>query len=611
MPRVCFFAARPFVARVSRAVINTWLVLLPAALGAVLGAVPATAGAAQERNWDSFVDAFIEDYFEAHPPFAVVQGRHEYDGVLPDWSRAGVRAEVRRLERLRREAQAFTDAQLDDVQRFQRAYLTSRIDRDLFWLDHAQWPFRNPAFYFDWALDSLDPSPYVTLTYAPPAQRMQAVTRYLRAIPRAARQIRENLATPMPSTYVEYGIDSFGGLADYFGNELAQAFAEVEDVELVEAFETARQPAIAAMDGLRTWLEGERAAATDDFALGRELFRRMVHDTEGVDMPLDQLEQMGHADLARNTAALRSACEAFAPGQDVRTCFARMAANKPDGGVVVAARRQLAGLKAHVLKEDLVSVPSDEQAQVREAPPFARSNFAYISIPGPYETGQPSIYYIAPPDPAWSEEVQRGYIPGEADLRFTSVHEVWPGHFLNFLHANRSPWAFGRVFVGYAYAEGWAHYTEEMMWETGLGGGDPETHIGQLSNALLRNCRFLSAIGLHTGTMTVAESQSLFREECHQDEGTARQQAARGTYDPAYLNYTLGKLLIRQLRQDWSAGRGGRRAWKAFHDRFLSYGGPPIPLVRTQMLADETSSGPRSGSVESRGVQSTEGMSTP
>ena len=147
---------------------------------------------------------------------------------------------------------------------------------------------------------------------------------------------------------------------------------------------------------------------------------------------------------------------------------------------------------------------------------------------------------------------------------------------------------FGRVFVGYAFAEGWAHYAEEMMWEAGLDNGDPETHIGQISNALLRDCRFLSAIGMHARGMTQEQSLRMFREQCYQDEGNSRQQAARGTYDPAYLNYTLGKLMIRKLRDDWTATRGGRKAWKAFHDQFLSYGGPAIPLVRQRMMGEDT-----------------------
>src|SRR3712207_1812764 len=152
------------------------------------------------------------------------------------------------------------------------------------------------------------------------------------------------------------------------------------------------------------------------------------------------------------------------------------------------------------------------------------------------------------------------------------------------LHANRSPSKFGQVFVGYAFAEGWAHYAEEMMWDAGLGSRSPGIHIGQLMNALLRNVRYLSAIGLHTGGMTVAESERMFREQAFQDPGNARQQASRGTYDPAYLNYTMGKLMIRKLRDDWTATRGGRAAWREFHDAFLSYGGPPVPLVRRSMV---------------------------
>jgi uncharacterized protein (DUF885 family) len=194
------------------------------------------------------------------------------------------------------------------------------------------------------------------------------------------------------------------------------------------------------------------------------------------------------------------------------------------------------------------------------------------------------VYYIAPPDPSWTPQEQRDYLPGKADLLFTSVHEVWPGHFLQVLHSNRTESLVARLFVGYAFAEGWAHYTEEMMWEMGFGNGDPETHIGQLTNALLRNARYLSAIGLHARGMTVEESERLFREEAYADAGTARQQSTRGTYDPAYLNYTMGKLLIRQLRDDWTASRGGRKAWREFHDRFLTYGGPPIPMVREAMM---------------------------
>jgi hypothetical protein len=314
----------------------------------------------------------------------------------------------------------------------------------------------------------------------------------------------------------------------------------------------------------------------------------MLAVTERVTASLDELEAIGRADLRRNQDALRAECETFAPGASLGECMAAMDANKSPLGPVAEARMQLPALKQFLIDTDLVSIPGTEEALVEEAPPYNRQNSAYIDIPGPYETGMPSVYYIAPPDPSWTAEEQAAYIPGTKRLLFTSVHEVWPGHFLNFLHSNRAPSLFGRVFVGYAFAEGWGHYAEELVWEAGLERDSFETHIGQLSAALLRTCRYLSAIGLHARGMTQDESRELFRTECFQDEGTARQQAARGTYDPAYLNYTLGKLMIRKLRADWTATRGGRQAWKEFHDVYLSYGGPPIPLVRRAMLGDDS-----------------------
>ena len=546
----------------------------------------AEAVSASER-WAEFVNDYIEASLAAHPAWAVYQGRHEFDGQMPDWSRSGIEAEIARLKQARSGAQAFTDDELGTREQFQRDYFIARIDHDLFWLDKANWPFRNPIHYLGWMSDSLDPSPYITLDYAPLDQRMQAFTDYLKTIPRVAQQIQSNLQMPMPETWLQFGIDSFGGYADYFANEVPAVWAEVEDAELQTAFNEACSEAVAAMRELTAWLESNRDSATDDFALGADLYRQMLWDTERVNTPLDQLEAIARADLARNQADLASACERFAPGLDVRACFAKMSANKPQGGPVAAARRQLDELKAFLVEQDLVSIPGTEEALVAEAPPYARSNFAYINIPGPWEQNQPSVYNIAPPNPDWPAEVQAGYVPGEADLLGTSVHEVWPGHFLNFLHANRSPWIFGRAYVGYAFAEGWAHYTEEMMLEAGLRDGDPEAKIGQLANALLRNARFLSSLGLHTQGWTVEESRQFFIEEGFQSEGQAMQQAARGTYDPAYLNYNMGKLMIMRLRADWTASRGGRDAWKAFHDEFLSYGGPPIPLVRQAMLGED------------------------
>ena len=424
----------------------------------------------------------------------------------------------------------------------------------------------------------------MTVPYAAKDVRLKAYIKFLQNVPRAVEQMRGNIQTPMATSFVDYAAKAFGGFAEYYPGDGMAAWKGVGTPQDQQALKAATDNAVKAMQQTVAWVESQRAASKPDFALGKDKFQRMLADTEMVTTPVDQLERIGRADLAANQKLLGEACGRYAPGQTLGACMEKMSANKPQGGAVAGARAQLAGLKQFIIDHDIVTIPGPEEAKVEEAPPYQRQNFAYINIPGPYEKNLPSVYYIAPADPSWPKAEQDAFVPGQADLLFTSVHEVWPGHFLNFLHANRSKDMFGRIFVGYAFAEGWAHYTEEMMRVEGVGGGTDETLIGQLSNALLRDCRFLSAIGMHTGSMTQAQSYDLFVNQCYQDSGNAKQQSARGTYDPAYLNYTMGKLMIRKLRDDWAATRGGQKAWKAFHDQFLSYGGPPIPLVRQQMM---------------------------
>ncbi|HXM36117.1 MAG TPA: DUF885 domain-containing protein [Pyrinomonadaceae bacterium] len=538
------------------------------------------------KEWDAYVAQFLDSYFAAHPDVAVIAGRHDFDGKLPDWSAAGIKKEIQRLHTERDRASTFKEASLDARQRFEREYLIARVDHDLFWLESLEWPFRNPKFYGD----SLDPNVYVSREYAPLADRLRAYTNYARAIPGAAAQIQSNLRTPLPRVYVDIGHITFGGLASYYEKDVPIVFASVSDAETVANFRVANSAAIMAMKDLDAWLKTQEASAKDNFAIGPEKFSEMLKATERVDVPLAQLKEIAQSDLDRNLAALKEACNAFAAAESIEKCVAKAQADKPQGSPVEAARKQLIDLRSFIEAKNVVTIPGPEQAKVAESPPYQRWNFAYIDIPGPYERNLPSIYYISPPDPKWPKAEQEAYLPGKNVLLFTSVHEVWPGHFLQFLHANRSPSKFGQVFVGYAFSEGWAHYTEEMMWDAGLGNGDPAAHIGQLLEALLRNVRFLSAIGLHTGGMTVAESEKMFREKAYQDAGNSRQQAARGTFDPAYLNYTMGKLMIRRLREDWTASRGGKQAWKDFHDEFLKFGGPPIPLVRKAMLGGEQKS---------------------
>jgi hypothetical protein len=573
----------------ARGLITALLVMIASCSGPPASPPPAPpAQAALPDGWPDFSNAFIEGYFKANPFFAVQAGRHEFDGQMADWSASGIAAEVARLQQLRTQAQGFDAATLTPAERFEREYLLTVIDDNLFWLDRARFPFTNTAWY----VDQLDPDVYLNREYAPLAKRLQGYIGYLRAIPKIAADIRANLHTPLPPSFVQRGIDGFGGYADFFRKDAPKMFASVSDPAAQKELADATRAAAAAMDGLKSWLKAQSKRSGGSFALGEPLFLEMLKATERVDVPIAQLVAVGRADLERNTAALKSECAQYLPQGSLHACVEKMQADKPQGGAVAHAREQLKDLRAFVVAKNVVTIPSDEVPQVAEAPPYNRANAAYINIPGPYEKGVAYVFNIAPPDPSWTAKERAEYIPGKAALLYTSVHEVWPGHFVQFLHSNRNPSKIAALWVGYAYAEGWAHYCEEMMWEEGLGEGNAEQHIGQLTDALLRDVRFLSAIGLHTQGMTLAESDRMFRDSAFQDPGDARQQAARGTYDPEYLKYTLGKLMIRKLRADWiaqqpaAAGADPKQYWHDFHDKFLSYGGPPIPLARQAMVGE-------------------------
>jgi hypothetical protein len=547
---------------------------------------PPKVAATKDVDWNGFVDGFMQGWWRAHPIMAVTKGLHEYDGLFPDWSREGIAAEIDRLRLARANAKDFDSLGLDDDQRFERDYLIAWIDRQLFWMDEAEWPFRNIEYYFDYQSDRMNPDLYFTKPYAPLPERMASYTRYAENLPTAVGQIRDNLRRPMPRTYAEHGLSIFRGMTEFTRDEIPGIYAGVDDADLQARFAIANTRAAEALAETAAFFEAALEDATEDYAMGPELYGRMLVDANRFDISLEGLEEIARSDLQRNLTALGESCEVFAPDLDLQACMGKATALKPEGGSVAAAREQLKMLKAFLIENSIVTIPSEEPILVNEAPPYARTNFAYINVAGPFSKNMPSTYYIAPPDPAWPQAVQDAYVPGRMTLQSTSVHEVWPGHFLQFQHSNRADSPIGQAYVAYDFSEGWAHYTEEMMLEAGLGGGDPEVKIGQLRDALLRNVRFLCSIGLHTQGMSVEACRELFIEKGFQDPGNALQQAYRGTYDPGYLNYTLGKLMIRKLRGEWSASRGGQSAWGEFHDAFLSHGGAPVPLVRQLMLGE-------------------------
>ncbi len=534
---------------------------------------------AERTDFSSYASQFIDRTHSLLPHLAVGLGRHEFDGVQTNFSPDAIALRVKHFEQALLELKQFN---LKDVQEaYERDLLLWFAGSRLFALQQTKVHQTNIASYFA----AISPDIYVSRNYAKPHEQMRALVNHTRNLPNLIRQLQENLATPLPKPHIELALAYFAGMVEYYEDVIPEQFARVEDVNLHQQLGDASLAAVHAFRNALVWLQAQQANAQDNFRLGELLFRGLLQQVHQTQMTLAQFKSLGEEDLARNRVALEQACTELDANLSLNDCLAKVAAHKPEQGAVVRAREQLEELRQFVVANDLVTIPAADLALVDTAPPHRRSNFAYIDVRGPYESGQvPSTYYVAPPDPRWSAADQLAYAPDEANLMFVSAHEVWPGHFLHGLHLANTQRPLRAVVRSIGFMEGWAHYAEEMIWEAGFRQGEPMMRIGQLQNALLRNVRYLCSYGLHVESMSTQTCEQMFVEQAFQNPAMARQQAARGTYDPNYFSYSLHKLLIRQLRDKLVTGNQASQDWKAFHDRLLALGAPPAPLAARYLL---------------------------
>lgn len=542
----------------------------------------------QMSRFTKQVDAFYWAHLEFRPTRGVSLGHHQYDGKLPDRSADAVAAEVARLRMARAHFAALPASELSDIARLERDVLVVEIDAELFDLDGLRSHIENPLHY----VGALSLAPYVTRDYAPLDDRARAIISLANASTQYVEKADANLAAALPRTWIDNALLRLGGMVTFAKDDVIRETSALSDDALRAQLEQALSTYTAALHQFQRAMTTREADATDNFALGEAQFLRMLRDKEGVEVTLARLEEIGLEDLARNREALEQAAREIDPNRSVEKVVARVTADRPAPDEVIdVATDQAALMRQLLVDKELVTIPSDDVAEVRPSPPFMRWNSAFLSSAGPFEKrALPSFYYISPPDPSWPRREQREYIPSRGDLLFTTVHELWPGHFLHALHRKRLESKVVKSFCTYSMTEGWAHYAEELMWEHGAGDEDPRYHIGQLGDALLRNARYLSAIGLHAKGVSVEESKDMFVRKALTDARTAKQQALRGTFDPGYLNYTLGKLMIKKLREDWRRKVGSVFSLKGFHDEFLSRGCAPIPVIRAHMLGENAGS---------------------
>jgi uncharacterized protein (DUF885 family) len=525
------------------------------------------------------IDEFMDGHLAFRPGFAIGLGYHAYDGAVPDRSEAAITAEIARLHAARATFEAIDPAALSAQPLLEREVVLAEIRKELFELEARRRPWRDPFFY----VRGFSLLPYVARDYAAPEVRAAAMLRACEGAPAYYAQAAANLEPALPRPWLQIGVMMSDGAIGFLNGDARAAFADLADAGLRDRLGACLTDLAAAVQAFRDGLAARMPAATDDFRLGAEGLIEMLRETEGLDLDLETLQRVAQADLEKNRAAITAAAAEIDPNRPVADVVAEVSADKPAPDQVLAeATAQVEQLRAFVIEHDVVSVPRDDVVEVRASPSFMRGNFAAFSGVGPFETTPlPSVYYIAPPDPAWPAEEQLAYLPSRADLLFISAHEVWPGHFIQGMHQRASGSRVLQTFETYTASEGWAHYVEEMLWDAGLGGGDPRAHIGQLKNALLRDVRFLVALGYHAGDLTVDEAIAMFREQAFADPGNARQQAMRGTADPMFLGYTLGKLIIQELR----AGHKG--SLRSFHDAFLRHGEAPLSVTRRLMLGPD------------------------
>lgn len=533
-------------------------------------------------------DEYLAALFDTYPTLAASLGLHDYDGRVQDFREA---ARARRVAALRTAADRLAETSLealDPEDAHDHTLLSLAVDEELFELVVLREFERNPMAFSG----ALDVSGYIKRNYAPLARRAEALTAHLRQFPDVLAAARQTLHPTIPLPFLETSLEVYAGTIRFHEHDLPAAVRAVGPGVLWSTFERANADALAALRAFTRYLEEDlRPRATQDFAIGEDRFRTMLRLGEMVDLPLDRLHEIGREDMARNRARLREVVGRVAPGVPIHEAMRLQSQHHPSADrLIPEAARLLEELREFVLERALVSIPSEIRCLVEETPPFARWAFAMMDTAGPFEVATESYYYVTPPEATWTPERREEWLAkfDYATLRDVGIHEVYPGHYVHFLHMKHVPRRLRRVLTSYSFIEGWAHYCEEMMLEAGYGESDPRLRIAQLSEAILRNVRFLVSIQMHTQGMTVEEATRMFVEEAYMEPLAAQKEAARGTFDPGYLNYSLGKLMIRKLRDDLRGNHGERLALRTFHDSLLALGAPPVPLVRRRMLGQES-----------------------
>ena len=432
---------------------------------------------------------------------------------------------------------------------------------------------------------------------------MRSVVAILNQAPRIISAARANLVESLPRPQVETAIEEAEGAADFLAKDLVAALKEVKNDNLMAGFDAANRQAIGELRAFATYLKEQKLPkATAPYALGREKYRKLLEYGEMVTLSPEQLLEVGLRELQRKQQVFGEAAGVIEPGKPPIEVFRAIQKDHPtEQSLIPDTARDLDMIRQFVIDRRLITLPSPVRARVAETPQFMRAtSFASMDTPGPFETkATEAYYYVTPVEANWPPQQKEEWLTAfnyyTTDI--VSIHEAYPGHYVQFLCLNASPATrLEKIFGSYAFVEGWAHYTEQMMVDEGFGASPSSTttqaeqvkaakyRLAQTDEALLRICRLCVSIRMHCQGMSVEEATHFFQDNCYYEQKTARQEAIRGAYDPEYLYYTLGKLEILKLREDYRKQEGAKFTLQEFHNEMLRHGAPPIRLLRELML---------------------------
>lgn len=569
-----------------------------------------TAGAEKKKltevYWDKdFVHAsdeyFDQVYFPYQPTQGTSAGYHEYDAKLEDLSRPTIDAQVAALKKFeQRFVSMQAKANFDQTTHGDCDLVLGNIRSTLLTLETIRPWEKNPDSYTTIATNGV--FTLIERKFAPPDQRLRAVIARERQIPQLLDEARENLKNP-PHIYTEIAIEQLPGNIHFFEQDVPSAFTDVKDPALKEEFEHTNATVIAALNNFLTWLKSDLLPLSNgDFRIGADTFSKKLAYDEMVNLPLDKLLEIGWADLRKNQAHFKEVAKELEPDKDPYAVLEELGAMHPAPDQLIPTfKATFNGLIGFIQSHHIVTIPSEVRPIVEETPPFMRATtFASMDTPGPYEKHATEAYFnVTLPDPSMTPAEVEGFMHSFniGTVISTAVHEAYPGHYVQFLWVPQAPSRVRKLLGASSNAEGWAHYCEQMMLDEGYGQpgeGAKDAReakflrLGQLQDALLRNARFIVGIEMHTGKMSFDEAVEFFQKQGYQSKESATIETKRGTADPTYLYYTLGKLEIMKLRADLKKKEGAAFSLEKFHDDFLRQGFPPIKIVREVMLGDDS-----------------------